>query len=120
MGGCGFCAVGGSTTIFSKDQYVPRCENRSLEVHDFTITSMDSSKRASASSIGTQNPANSLYRYPLPIPESSRPPDKRSRVAACSASNTGLCQGNTVTAVPKRSRLVRAPSQVNRLSVADT
>src|SRR5262249_11025236 len=39
-------------TIFSKDQYVPRCENGSLAVHDLTITSRDSSKRASASTIG--------------------------------------------------------------------
>src|SRR5262249_22322314 len=105
---------------FSKDQYVPRCENGSLAVHDLTITSMDSSKRASASSIGTQKPANSLYRYPLPIPKSSRPPDKRSRVAASPPSTPGLCQGKTVPACPNPDGSMRAPSQVNRLSVADT
>ena len=49
------------------------------------------------------------------MPKSSRPPDKRSRVAACSASSTGLCQGRTITAVPSRSRRVRAPSQVKQV-----
>ena len=29
IGGCGFCAVGGSTTIFSNCQYLPRWENGS-------------------------------------------------------------------------------------------
>ena len=36
-------------------------------------------------------------------------------VAACSASSTGLCQGSTITAVPSRSVLVRAATQVSRL-----
>ena len=37
------------------------------------------------------------------MPKSSRPPEIRSSVAACSASSTGLCQGSTMTAVPSRS-----------------
>ena len=41
-------------------------------------------------------------------------------VAACSASSTGLCQGNTITAVPSRSVVVRAPTHVSKFSVADT
>ena len=42
-------------------------------------------------------------RYPFPIPKSRRPPDMRSSIAACSVSTTGLCQGSTTTAVPRRS-----------------
>ena len=38
------------------------------------------------------------------MPKSSRPPDSRSSVAACSASSTGLCHGSTMTAVPSRKR----------------
>ena len=56
----GFCAVGGSTTIFSNCQYLPRWEKGSSVVHALTMTASASSKRASASSIGTQKPANSL------------------------------------------------------------
>ena len=41
-------------------------------------------------------------------------------VAVCSASSTGLCQGSTITAVPSRSVLVRAATQVSRLRLADT
>ena len=41
-------------------------------------------------------------------------------MAACSASSTGLCQGNTMTAVPSLSVVVRAPTHVNRFSVAET
>ncbi len=40
-------------------------------------------------------------------------------VAACSASSTGLCQGNVITAVPSRKVVVRAPIQVRRFSVAE-
>ena len=40
-------------------------------------------------------------------------------VATCSASSTGLCHGSTMTAVPSRSALVRAPTHVKRLSVAE-
>ena len=46
--------------------------------------------------------------------------EKRSRVAACSASSTGLCQGSTITAVPSRSVVVRMASAVCSISVADT
>src|SRR6516165_932955 len=47
------------------------------------------------------------------MPKSSRPPERRSMVAACSASSTGLCHGSTKTAVPRRSVLVFAATQVN-------
>ena len=54
------------------------------------------------------------------MPKSNRPPDIRSSVAACSASNTGLCHGNTMTAVPSRSVLVRIAKAISSISVADT
>ena len=41
------------------------------------------------------------------MPKSNRPPESRSSVAACSASNTGLCHGKTITAVPSRNVFVR-------------
>src|SRR6516165_7791099 len=41
-------------------------------------------------------------------------------VAACSASSTGLCQGSTMTAVPSRSVVVLAATQVSRLRLAET
>ena len=40
-------------------------------------------------------------------------------VATCSASNTGLCQGNVITAVPSRNVLVRAPTHVSKFRVAE-
>ncbi len=40
-------------------------------------------------------------------------------VATCSASSTGLCHGSTITAVPRRSVEVRAPTHVRRFSVAE-
>src|SRR5262245_16806703 len=118
-GGWGFWAVGGSTTTSSNCQYWPRCDQGASEVQALSITSKHSSKRASASSMGTQNPANSLYRYPLPMPKSKRPPDNKSSVAACSANSTGLCHGSTSTAVPSRKVVVRAPIQVSKFNVAD-
>ena len=62
IGGCGFCFVGGSTTMFSKFQNLPWCEKRSSLVHAFRITDSNSSKRSSASAIGMQKPENSLCR----------------------------------------------------------
>src|SRR2546425_2505215 len=100
-GGCGCCAGGGSTTMSSNCQKRPRCENGARDVQARVMTSIDSSKRACASSGGMQKPANSLWRYPLPTPKSNRPPQMRSSVAACSASSTGLCQGSTITAGPR-------------------
>ncbi len=41
-------------------------------------------------------------------------------VAACSATSTGLCQGRTSTAVPSRSVLVFAATQVSSDRLADT
>ena len=41
-------------------------------------------------------------------------------VAVCSASSTGLCQGSVMTAVPSRSVVVRAPTHVSKLRVAET
>ena len=61
-GGCGFCAVGGSTTTLSNCQYLPRWLHGTSDVQALTITSSDSSKRPSASSMGVAKPANSLYR----------------------------------------------------------
>jgi hypothetical protein len=55
----------------------------------------------------------------LPIPKSRRPPESKSIVAACSASSTGLCQASTITAVPRRSVVVRAPTHVSKLRVAE-
>ncbi len=110
----------GSTITLSYCQYWPLCDQGESKVQAFSITSKHSSKRESASSVGIANPSNSLRRYPLPIPASTRPPDNRSRVAICSANNTGLCHGSTITAVPRRKIVVLAPIQVSRLSVADT
>jgi hypothetical protein len=56
----------------------------------------------------------------LPMPKSSRPSEIRSSVAACSASKTGLCHGNTITAVPSRNVVVLIARQVSSVSVADT
>ena len=38
------------------------------------------------------------------MPRSSRPPDTRSSVAACSASGTGLCHGSASTPEPEAQR----------------
>jgi hypothetical protein len=119
-GGCGRCAGGGSTMIPSNRQYRPWCENGSLAVNALRSTASASSKRLSASLGGIAKPANSLLRYPLPMPKSNRPRDNRSSVAACSASSTGLCHGRTMTAVPSRSVVVFAAIQVSRFNVADT
>ena len=61
-GGCGFWCVGGSTTTLSNCQYLPWCDHGASAVHALSMTSSASSKRASASSMGTQKPANSLWR----------------------------------------------------------
>src|SRR5882724_1479109 len=62
IGGWGFWTVGGSTTMLSNCQYWPRCDHGVSEVQALIITSKTSSKRGPASSMGTQNPENSLYR----------------------------------------------------------
>ena len=53
------------------------------------------------------------------MPKSKRPLERRSSVAACSASSTGLCQGSTITAVPSRSVVVRMASAISSISVAE-
>ena len=54
------------------------------------------------------------------MPKSNRPLDKRSSVAACSASSTGLCHGSTITAVPSRKVVVRMARQACSINVAET
>jgi hypothetical protein len=66
-----------------------------------------SSKRARLSASGTRNPWNWVGIEPRPTPNSSRPPESRSAVAACSAQLSGWCSGSSVTAVPMRMRRVR-------------
>src|SRR5665213_3028332 len=50
---------------------------------------------------------------------SNRPAESMSSVATCSARRTGLCQGSTSTAVPSRSRVVRAAMKVSIVRIAD-
>ena len=71
------------------------------------MISSASSKRARFSDTGTRKPWNWLGIEPRPTPKSSRPPDSRSAVAACSAQLSGWWSGSSVTAVPMRIRRVR-------------
>jgi hypothetical protein len=57
IGECGRCTVGGSTTMLSNCQYLPRWENGSSAVHALRMTTSASSNRASASSIRTRKAA---------------------------------------------------------------
>ena len=67
-----------------------------------------SSKRARFSATGTRKPWNWVGIDPRPTPSSSRPPDRTSAVAACSATLSGWCSGRSVTAVPMRIARVRS------------
>ena len=71
------------------------------------MISSASSKRARFSDTGTPKPWNWLGIEPRPTPNSSRPPESRSAVAACSAQLSGLWSGSKVTAVPMRIVRVR-------------
>jgi len=55
----------------------------------------------------------------FPMPRSRRPLERRSNVAARSASRAGLWQGSTKTAVPSRIRDVLAARYVRKLRVAE-
>ena len=70
--------------------------------------SRPSSKRARFSFTGRPKPWNWVGMEPRPTPNSSRPPDRRSAVAACSARLSGWWSGKRVTAVPMRIRRVRS------------
>src|SRR5258705_4181580 len=71
------------------------------------MMSRHSAKRARFSETGTRKPWNWLGMEPRPTPNSRRPPERMSAVAACSAQASGWCSGSSVTAVPTRMRLVR-------------
>ena len=71
------------------------------------MISSASSKRARFSDTDTRNPWNWLGIEPRPTPNSRRPPERRSAVAASSAELSGWCKGSSVTAVPMRMRRVR-------------
>src|SRR5882724_532314 len=71
------------------------------------MMSRHSAKRARFSPTGTRKPWNWVGMEPRPTPNSSRPPERMSAVAACSAHSSGWCRGSKVTAVPTRMRFVR-------------
>src|SRR5438128_10953408 len=67
--GCGFCAGGGSTTMSSNSQDLPRWLKGSSAVHAFSRTSRHSSNLASASSIDMRKPAKLVVPLALADPE---------------------------------------------------
>ena len=67
----------------------------------------DDLERLRFSDIETPKPWNWLGMEPRPTPNSSRPPESRSAVAACSARPSGWWSGSRLTAVPMRMRRVR-------------
>ena len=71
------------------------------------MMSSASPKRPRFSDTGTRKPWNWLGIEPRPTPNSSRPPDSTSAVAACSAHASGWWSGSRVTAVPMRMRGAR-------------
>jgi hypothetical protein len=72
------------------------------------MMSSASPKRPRFSDTGTRKPWNWLGIEPRPTPNSSRPPESTSAVAACSAQASGWWSGSSVTAVPMRMRRVRS------------
>ena len=117
IGGCGFCAVGGSTMMFSKRQNLPWCEKRCSEVQDFRMTSSPSSKRSSASP-GDAEAREFVVAVALADAE-IEPPAGQNRWWQLARRADRLCQGSTITAVPSRSVLVRA-AEIRRLRLAET
>ena len=57
---------------------------------------------------GVINASNSSASQPAPTPSTTRPPARRSRLATCLASSTGLRWGSTSTAVPSSTDSVTA------------
>ena len=84
--------------------------------HMRRITSMYSSVRRPRRSNGTPSASNSSRIQPTPMPSSTRPPDRRSRVATSFASTSGLRCGRIRMPVAEanargRGRDVREPDQ---------
>jgi len=76
--------------------------------HAWRRIAIESTSRDRRDRSGVRRPSNSSSRQPRPSPRVSRPSLSRSTVAASSASRTGSCSGASRTAVPMRTRLVRA------------
>ena len=83
------------------------------------MISSASSKRARFSARGTRKPWNWLGMEPRPTPNSSRPPERMSAMAACSAQARGWWSGSRVTAVPMRMRGARAAMAGTAMSGLD-
>src|SRR5262245_6697205 len=71
------------------------------------MISRASSKRARFSATGIRKPWNWVGIDPRPTPNSRRPLERMSAIAACSAQWSGWWSGSSVTAVPIRIRCVR-------------
>ena len=66
------------------------------------MTSTYSRVRCTRRSNGTPSAANSSAIQPTPMPSAKRPPDSRSRLAACFARISGLCSGTRQMPVASR------------------
>ena len=77
---------------------------------------MYSSARLPRRSNGTPTASNSSFSQPTPMPSSMRPPLRKSMVATCLASTSGLRCGRISTPVMNLSRVVAAATQVIQIS----
>ena len=120
IGGCGFWSGFGSTARSGIEKQRPRCANVSC-IHIFGSTRTYSSQSFLVSSGSASKPPISVHVEERAVPNSSRPPESRSRNAARSATRIGwLISGTHTTApCPTRIRWVCIATAVRNSSGAD-
>ena len=119
-GGCGLCAGGGSTTMSSKFQKRPWCEKRVRVVQALA----HQRQRLLEARFGLLR--RDVEALELAVAVALADAEIEAAVGDeierrhLLGQSTGLCQGSTITAVPRRSVLVRMASAISSISVAET
>ena len=104
-GGCGDCSGLGTIGRGTWSKYLPWCSTTGC-VQAFKISSSDSCHMPRVSAGSMPKPPSSAAVADLPLPNSRRPPDSRSSVAACSAARIGWLYGYGSSRTPWPMRMV--------------
>ena len=99
-GGCGFCTGLGTTLRGGMVTCAPACPVKGVSVRHRSATRRPSSHISRLSSGSIRKPPSSASDDDSPVPKSTRPSERRSRVATRSAMRAGWLNGGGVCTMP--------------------
>ena len=120
IGGCGFCAVGGSTTTSSNAQYLPRCENVLVRGPGFD-DHVEAFVKARVGLVhSTQKPGELVVAVAVADAEIEPAAGQQVERRRLLGQQHRIVPGQHDDRGAEPQGRVRAPSQVSRLRVAET